>query len=175
MGTLKTQSLHTPHRGVHTQSWELKVLTRHSTGHTHRGTMKVTSPNTLQHRDHTQGSFVENLKVSTHHNTWSTHKGALKTQSLPMPQHSMGTLKLKVFIHHTTEPTPRGTLKIQSPHTPQHRAHTQGNFEKTQSIHTPQDSAHTQGNYFPYREIFRKNQSLPAREFFLNPQHRDFS
>ena len=65
--------------------------------------------------------------------------------------------------------------KTQSPHTPHHGGHTQGNFEKFQSSHTPQHRAHTQGNYFPYREIFRKKQSFPAREFFKNPQHRDFS
>ena len=57
MGTLKTQSPHTPHHGAHTQSWELKVLTHHSTGHTHRGTVKTPSPNTPQHSAYTQGNF----------------------------------------------------------------------------------------------------------------------
>ena len=108
-----------------------------------------------------RGIFLWKLNLSSTGTEFHTQGNFGKTQSPHTPQHRAHT---------------RGNFeKTQSPHTPQHRAHTQGNFEKTQSIHTPQHSAHTQRNYFPYRGIFRKNQSLPAREFFKNPQHRDFS
>ena len=57
-----------PHLG---ELWKLKVLTRHSTEPTHRGTLKTQSPHTPQHRVYTHGNF--------------------KTQSPHTPQHRAHT------------------------------------------------------------------------------------
>ena len=76
MGTLKTQSPHTPQHRAHTA----------------RGTLKTPSPHTPQYRDHTQGNFVENLKVSTHHSTRPTHRGTLKKLKVPT-HHSSNTVE----------------------------------------------------------------------------------
>ena len=121
MGTLTTQSPHTPQHRAHihvnfekvknskslhttTQSphlgelWKLKVLTRHSTEPTHRGTLKTQSPHTPQHRVYTHGNF--------------------KTQSPHTPQHRAHT---------------HGNKKARSPQAPQHREYRQENYENYKS------------------------------------------
>ena len=44
---------------------KLKVFTHHSTEHTPRGTLKIQSPHTPQHRAHTQGNFEKSQSLYT--------------------------------------------------------------------------------------------------------------
>ena len=164
-----------PHLG---ELWKLKVLTRHNTEPTHRGTLKAQSPHTPQHRvythgnlktqsphtpqhrAHTNGNF-ENSK-SSHATAQSPHRGTLKTPSPHTPKHRDHTLgnfveNLKVSTHHSTMPTHMGALKLKV-FTHHSMEPTARGTLKTQSPHTPQHRAHTQGN-------FEKSQSL------YTPQH----